>query len=190
MTEQLMNLPINIPWKLIAVSPDMMDKRFCNKRFPFAWRSSLAISAYEPRVEELPDNLCEGRLTYLKITCTITGYQPSEEEIRVLHIFPDYTKNMPYECNPGEKLRFVVKGYTDVNEIREVPINGNKVVWKHTKGNGEFRRNRDLKTGIYSGTYIDFIITEITNPYDKEKLIFVSAHYLSLTDATWIKVVR
>ena len=116
--------------------------------------------------------------------------EPSEEEIRVLHIFPDYTKNMPYECNPGEKLRFVVKGYTDVNEIREVPINGNKVVWKHTKGNGEFRRNRDLKTGIYSGTYIDFIITEITNPYDKEKLIFVSAHYLSLTDATWIKVVR
>ena len=73
----VLNLPIHVPWKLIAVSPDMMDKRFCNKSFPYAWRSSLAISAYEPRPEELPEDLCEGRITFLKVTCTITGYQPS-----------------------------------------------------------------------------------------------------------------
>lgn len=88
----LLNLPINIPWKLIGVSPDMMDTRFCNKHFPFAWRSSLAISAYEPRPEELPEDLCEGRITFLKVTCTITGYQPSKEETRdITTILPSFS---------------------------------------------------------------------------------------------------
>ncbi len=43
MGTQVLNLPINIPWKLIAVSPDMMDTQFCDKDFPLPWRSSLAI---------------------------------------------------------------------------------------------------------------------------------------------------
>ena len=73
-------LPIEPSWKLLAVSPDMMDTKFCNKKFPFRWRSSLAISAFEPKAEDLPDNLCEGKITMLKVTATITGYQPSREE--------------------------------------------------------------------------------------------------------------
>jgi hypothetical protein len=80
MARQLLNLPVNIPWKQIAVSPDMMDTQFCNKLFPFAWRSSLAISAYEPNPDDLPEELCGDRITYLKITASITGYQPSKEE--------------------------------------------------------------------------------------------------------------
>lgn len=80
MTSQALSLPRNVPWKLIGVSHDMMDEEFCNKEFPFAWRSSLAISAYEPPLEDLPEDLCEGKITYLKITCSITGYQPSKEE--------------------------------------------------------------------------------------------------------------
>ena len=59
MATGLLNLPINVPWKLIAVSEDMMDKQFCDKEFPFAWRSSLAISVYEPPPEELPEDLCD-----------------------------------------------------------------------------------------------------------------------------------
>lgn len=31
----------DIPWKLVAVSPDMMDTTYCNKKFPLTWRSSL-----------------------------------------------------------------------------------------------------------------------------------------------------
>lgn len=58
-----MSLPINIPWRLIAASPDMMDPRFGNKRFPFKWRSSLAIYAYEPKSDELPEDLCGQRIT-------------------------------------------------------------------------------------------------------------------------------
>ena len=97
---------------------------------------------------------------------------------------------MPYECKSGEKLKFIIKGYSDKEEIKEVPINGDAVIWKFTKGNGEFRGNRNLKTDIYTGISIHFITPEITNPYDKEKLIFISAHYAGLTDATWIKIVR
>ena len=67
MPTQVLNLPVNIPWKLIAVSPDMMDVTFCNKRFPFEWRSSLAISVFEPKAEDLPADLCEGIITYVKI---------------------------------------------------------------------------------------------------------------------------
>ena len=42
--------------------------------------SSLAVSAFEPEPGALPQELCEGRITFLKITATITGYQPSKEE--------------------------------------------------------------------------------------------------------------
>lgn len=80
MAELTLTLPQETTWKLLAVSPDMMDTQFCNKRFPFRWRSSLAISAFEPRPEDLSEELCEGRITFLKITATITGYQPSKEE--------------------------------------------------------------------------------------------------------------
>lgn len=86
-----LDLPVNIPWKLIAASPDMMDTRFCNKLFPFAWRSSLALSVYEPSIEDLPEGLCGQRLTYLKLTCSITGYQPSKEETdKIVTYFPEH----------------------------------------------------------------------------------------------------
>jgi hypothetical protein len=75
-----LNLPIDIPWMLIASSPDMIDTRFCNKQFPFGWRSSLALSVYEPKLEDLPEELCGQRITYLKVTASITGFQASQEE--------------------------------------------------------------------------------------------------------------
>jgi hypothetical protein len=74
MVVQSLNLPINIPWKLIAVSEDMLDTQFCDKELPLEWRSSLAISAFEPPAEALPEGFCEGQLTYLKVTCT--QYRP------------------------------------------------------------------------------------------------------------------
>src|SRR5262249_54453171 len=82
MVAQSLNLPMNIPWKLIAVSEDMMDTQFCDKELPLEWKSSLAISAFEPPVEDLPEGFCEGQLTYLKVTCSITGFQPTREETR------------------------------------------------------------------------------------------------------------
>jgi hypothetical protein len=79
-TTQVLNLPINVPWKLIGVSQDMMDTQFCDKQFPIEWRSSLAISVLEPAAEDLQEDLREGVITYLKVTCTITCYQPTRAE--------------------------------------------------------------------------------------------------------------
>jgi hypothetical protein len=90
MSELVTNLPQETTWKLLAVSPDMIDTKFCNKQFPFRWRSSLAVSAFEPNPPEPPGVLCEGRITFLKITATITGYQPSREETAAAYTsFPD-----------------------------------------------------------------------------------------------------
>lgn len=74
-------LPYDIPWKLIAASPDMMDTDFCDETFPYRWRSSLAISAFEPKVEDIAEEMGDVRISYLKLTCSITGYQPDSDEI-------------------------------------------------------------------------------------------------------------
>jgi hypothetical protein len=85
-----LSLPLDIPWKLVAASPDMMDTRFCNKLFPPPWRTSLAISVYEPKLEDLPEELCEQRITFVKVSATVTGYQPSPEEVKEgVTSFPD-----------------------------------------------------------------------------------------------------
>jgi hypothetical protein len=103
MATQLLNLPVNVPWKLVGVSQDMMDVRFCDKRFPFEWRSSLALSVFEPRAEDLPGDLCDGFVTFLKVTCTITGYQPTREETERGYVeFPDI---------PTERLDSILRGY-------------------------------------------------------------------------------
>jgi hypothetical protein len=100
---QLLNLPINVLWELIHQSPDMMDVQFCNKRFPFEWRSSLAISVFEPKPEDLPEDLCEGIITYVKVTCTITGYEPTREETERGYVeFPNV---------PTERLDSILQDY-------------------------------------------------------------------------------
>jgi hypothetical protein len=81
MAGRLLDIPFDVPWKEIAVSADMVDREFCNKKFPPDWRSSVAVSVYEPPDEELPDELCGRRVAFLKVTCSITGYQPSNDEV-------------------------------------------------------------------------------------------------------------
>lgn len=80
MSEQTMKLPSHIPWCQIGVTEQMIDKGFGDRRFPAPWRSSMAISAYEPKTEDLPEEINDKRITYLKVTCTITGYQPTPDE--------------------------------------------------------------------------------------------------------------
>ena len=81
MGNSIMNLPINIPWKLIASSPDMMDLKFCDKEYPNPWNSSIAISVYEPDTNDLPPELCGDKISYIKVNCSITGLQPTKSEI-------------------------------------------------------------------------------------------------------------
>jgi hypothetical protein len=81
---QSFDLPVDVPWKWIAGSADMMAPTFGVGAFPPAWRSSLAIYAYEPSPANLPTELCDQKITYLKVTCSITGYQPTADETAAL----------------------------------------------------------------------------------------------------------
>lgn len=85
MPNTLPDFPSDVPWTLIAASPDMMGTQFCAE-LPtqqwYGWRSSLAIFAYEPELISLPSVLCNQRVTFLRVTANITGYQPSAEETR------------------------------------------------------------------------------------------------------------
>ncbi|SFH34185.1 hypothetical protein [Pedobacter insulae] len=74
-----LNLPTDIPWKRICVSKDMIDPKICDTRRPKRWNSSIAIFQYQPEEEY---QTTEGMLiTYLKIACSITGYQAGPDEV-------------------------------------------------------------------------------------------------------------
>jgi hypothetical protein len=68
-----LSLPVDIPWKLLATSQDMMDVTLGGATFPPKWRSSVAIFTYDPEPE--PGDTSDRRVTYVKVACTITGYQ-------------------------------------------------------------------------------------------------------------------
>lgn len=97
------NLSNDIRWELITASPDMMDTSQGNAQFPFAWRSSLAIYAASPNPEEVSATNCGQKVVYLKITSTITGYQPNREETDDAYVqFPQI---------PVEDMDEIIKEY-------------------------------------------------------------------------------
>lgn len=74
-----LGLPTDIPWKRICVTEDMLDENACDKRFPPKWNSSIAVFEYVPEDAFQPyDDL---KVTYLKVSATITGYQPQDKEV-------------------------------------------------------------------------------------------------------------
>jgi len=75
-----LNLPTDIPWERICVTEDMIDPIVCDERLPAKWQSSMAVFKYKPEDDyQLFPNY---KITYLKITATITGYQPMDKEIQ------------------------------------------------------------------------------------------------------------
>ncbi len=93
---QSFDLPVDVPWYPIAASPDMMDMQFGTGFFPPPWRSSLAIFAYEPSPDDLPSEMCNQKITYLKVSCSVTGYQPTAQETADLVAAPP-----PENYNPS-----------------------------------------------------------------------------------------
>src|SRR5215203_3684455 len=77
-----MSLPIDIPWKRIGVSKDMIDPAAGDLNFPEKWRSSISVFYHEP--PEVPPEYCDRKITYLKIVCTITNYQLSGDDVTIL----------------------------------------------------------------------------------------------------------
>lgn len=75
-----MYLPIDIPWKRMGASEDMIDEEVGDLKFPEKWRSSIAAFYHEP--QDLPPEYCNRKITYLKVICTITNFQlPSFQDV-------------------------------------------------------------------------------------------------------------
>jgi hypothetical protein len=74
-----LSLPTDIPWRRKCVSEDMLDPVLCDRTSPFKWRSSIAIFEYSPSDEN--QQIDGVRISYLKVSCTITGYQEDPNEL-------------------------------------------------------------------------------------------------------------
>ncbi len=79
MTTQALTLPVDIPWRRLAYAADMIDTNFGDIALPPKWRSSLAVYYYVVEQEQTAESYPEGRIVYLRLTCSITGWNPSEE---------------------------------------------------------------------------------------------------------------
>lgn len=75
-----LSLPTDIPWKRICVTRDMLDRDVCDTRLPPKWQSSIAVFKYVPAedYQTFPDYT----ISYLKVTVSLTGYQPIDQEIQ------------------------------------------------------------------------------------------------------------
>ena len=79
-----MTPPHDITWTRFAFSRDMIDTNFGDLKFPPKWRSSLAVYYYIVPEEETADAYPNSRIVYLRLTCSITGWNPNEEIIGFL----------------------------------------------------------------------------------------------------------
>lgn len=78
MSIQSLTPPQDITWTRLAYSRDMIDTNFGDLIFAPKWRSSLAAYFYIVPDEETADSYPNSRIVYLKLTCSITGWNPSE----------------------------------------------------------------------------------------------------------------
>lgn len=74
--------PQDITWRRMAFSRDMLDTNFGDIAFPPKWRTSLTVYYYIVPEEETVDAYPESRIVYLKLSCSITGWNPSEELVQ------------------------------------------------------------------------------------------------------------
>ena len=111
--------------------------------------------------------------------------ETTENELKMIHVFPDYPRNQPYESVDGNRLQFIVKGYSDDLEMREVILATEDILWYHSAGLGKFEENKDI-SGKYSGTIIHYITPQV----EETKLVYIAVRYKGFTDATWIKIIK
>jgi hypothetical protein len=79
MSIQTLTPPLDITWTRLAFTRDMIVTNFGDLAFGPKWRSSLAVYYFIVPEEETADGYPNSRIVYLKFTCSITGWNPSEE---------------------------------------------------------------------------------------------------------------
>ncbi|WP_433202282.1 hypothetical protein ACQP00_32065 [Dactylosporangium sp. CS-047395] len=79
MSLNLLPLPVDIPWRRVLASGDMLAGGVDFARYPLKWRSSLALFYFLPEVDQ--PEYADSRIVYFRVVCSITGYQPTREEL-------------------------------------------------------------------------------------------------------------
>ena len=79
MSVQALTLPLDITWRRLAFARDMVDTNFGDLLLPPKWRSSLAVYQYVVPEEQTAESHPDARIVYLNVSCSITGWNPSEE---------------------------------------------------------------------------------------------------------------
>lgn len=74
-----LGLPTDIPWQRICVTEDMLDDNICDAKFLPKWHSSIAVFKYTPDAEYQTNPNHD--VVYLKVSVSLTGYQPHDQEI-------------------------------------------------------------------------------------------------------------
>lgn len=122
-----LNIPTDIPWKRKCVSQDMMDRTLCDGKSPLRWRSSIAVFEYEP--DEEFQNYDGITISYLKVACTITGYQEDPNEIGLNYRgLKSYWKDQPGIENYVDLLQKYYACYGAILEIKVGPRNQNTIL--------------------------------------------------------------
>jgi hypothetical protein len=118
MTIATFSLPVDIPWQRLCVSDDMIDPTVCDRKFPYRWRSSVAVFSYEPpKDQQTYDDMI---VSYLKVACTITSFQPNPEEVGLKDRRVDSYWNTPLLIE--DYLNKVSKAYPCFGAILEVGV--------------------------------------------------------------------
>lgn len=119
-----LNLPTDIPWVRKCVSQDMIDDRLCDVKSPLRWRSSIAVFEYKP--EDEFQNYEGMTISYLKVTCTITGYQEDPKEIGLNYRgLKSFWRDQPGIENYLEVLQKYYACYGAILEVTVGPENTN-----------------------------------------------------------------
>ncbi|HEY5955204.1 MAG TPA: hypothetical protein VIV60_01575, partial [Polyangiaceae bacterium] len=79
MAINVLSLPIDIPWKRLAVSEDMYAAA-PDGPLPAKWHSSLGVFYFNPEPDPTYSNPDE-ITTFLKVVATVSGFQPEGDEI-------------------------------------------------------------------------------------------------------------
>ncbi len=74
-----LSIPTDIPWKRLGASKDMIAEP--DFQFPERWKSSISVFYHEPSQEEIGPSYCNRKITYLKVSCTLSNFQACTKQI-------------------------------------------------------------------------------------------------------------
>lgn len=78
MTTTALSIPIDIPWRRLAFSADMIDRRIDTMYVPPRWRPSMTVYHHVVPEAQTAATYPDARVIYLKLSASMTGWSPAD----------------------------------------------------------------------------------------------------------------